>query len=148
MPIRWSAPATMTRRALVCAVHLLLAVLATRAHAQAAKVSPTGQYQASLACAGGVAETPGPNGENYTNAGVLVWDSTGQQLSRPVVVCGQSVVVGGPKAATMQWLIFVFDKAYALVKQCQSQPYIPVSGGRFVCKAGGNVSVTLTVKPH
>ena len=48
----------------------------------------------------------------------------------------------------MQWLIFVFDKKYALVKQCGSDPGIPVSGGRFTCKAGGNVSVTLTLKPR
>lgn len=136
-----------THRALVCAA-LVLATLATRADAQATKVSPTGEYDASLTCSGGVADVPGPNGENYTNAGVQVWDSTAKLLSRPVINCGASVVVGGTGAATMQWLIFVFDKAYALVKQCESQPNTPVSGGRFTCKAGGKVSVTLTLKPH
>jgi hypothetical protein len=54
----------------------------------------------------------------------------------------------GTGAATMQWLIFVFDKAHSLVKQCGSQPNTPVGGGRFTCKAGGNVSVTLTIKPN
>jgi hypothetical protein len=81
---------------------------------------------------------------------VNVWDSSGKELSRPVIHCGaKPVVVGGTGAATMRWIIFVFDKTYAEVKQCESQqPNTPVSGGRFPCKAGGNVSATLTFKPQ
>jgi hypothetical protein len=142
------APGTTTRRALVCAAHLILATLATRANAQGGKVSPTGQYQATLTCGSGVANVPGPNKESYTSVGLLVWDSTAKRLSNPSIVCGQSVAVGGPGAATMQWYIYVIDKAYALVKQCQSQPDTPVSGGRFACKASGTLSATLTLKPQ
>jgi hypothetical protein len=138
----------MTRRALICAAQLLLAALASRADAQAGKVSPSGEYQATLTCSGGVADVPGPNGESYTSVGLQVWDSTAKLVSRPSIVCGQSVVVGGPGAATMQWFIFVVDKAYALAKQCQSQPNTPVGGGRFPCKASGNLSATLTLKPQ
>lgn len=136
------------RRAPVCAVPLALILLAGRADAQAAKISPTGEYEATLTCNGGVAEVPGPNGETYTSVGLQVWDTTAKLLSRPVVTCGASTVVGGAGAATMQWFIFVVDKKYALVKQCQSEPNTPVSGGRFACKAGGNVAVTLTLKPR
>jgi hypothetical protein len=139
---------TTTRRALVCAAQLVLATLATRADAQGGKVSPTGQYLATLTCGGAVADVPGPNSESYTSAGLQVWDSTAKRLSNPSIVCGQSVAVGGPGAATMQWFIFVFDKSYAQVKQCQSQPDAPVTGGRFACKASGTLSATLTLKPQ
>ena len=136
------------RRALVCAAHMVLATLAARADAQAGKVSSTGEYQATVMCGGGVADAPGPNGENYTHAGVQIWDGAAQLLSRPVIQCGGSVVVGGAGAATMLYLIFVFDKAHNLVKQCQSESNTQVSGGRFVCKSAGNVSATLTLKPQ
>lgn len=137
-----------TRRALVCAAQLLLATLATRAHAQAAKVSPTGKYQVSLTCGSGVADAPGPNGENYTSAGVIMWDSLATRPPGPTLSCGaQPVAVGGTGVTNMEWLIFVFDKAHTLVKQCTSQPNTLVSGGRFSCKAAGNVGATLTIKP-
>lgn len=42
----------------------------------------------------------------------------------------------------------MFDKAHTLVKQCGNQPYTPISGGRFTCKAGGKLSATLTFKPQ
>lgn len=139
-----------TRRALVCAAHVVLATLATlatRAHAQAAKVSPTGKYLASLACGGGVSDAPGPNGENYTSAGVIIWDTLATRRPGPTLSCGaQPVAVGGTGVTTMEWLIFVFDKAHTLVKQCESQRNTPVSGGRFTCKAGGNIWATLSIK--
>lgn len=139
----------MTRRApLACAASLALVLLAGRADAQAAKVSSTGEYQATLTCSGAVADVPGPNGESYTSAGVQVWDTTAKLLSRPSITCGATTVIGGAGAATVQWFIFVFDKKYALVKQCESAPDTPVSGGRFTCKAGGNLSATLTLKPR
>lgn len=138
-----------SRRAPVVRVVLLAVVLlAGRAEAQAAKVSSTGEYQATLTCSGAVADVPGPNGESYTIVGLQVWDSTRKQLSRPSITCGATTIVGGPGAATMQWFIFVVDKKYALVKQCESAPDTPVSGGRFSCKASGNQSATLTLKPH
>ena len=141
--------AKMTRRVLVCVGHLVLVTLATRAHAQAAKVSSTGKYQVSLTCGGGVADAPGPNGENYTSAGVNIWDTLATRPPGPTLACGaQPVVVGGTGVTTMEWLIFVFDKAHALVKQCESQRYTPVSGGRFSCKAAGNTWATLSIKPQ
>ena len=130
----------MTRRApLACAASLALVLLAGRADAQAAKVSSTGEYQATLTCSGAVADVPGPNGESYTSAGVQVWDTTAKLLSRPSITCGATTVIGGAGAATVQWFIF---------KQCESAPDTPVSGGRFTCKAGGNLSATLTLKPR
>jgi hypothetical protein len=141
------APIAAPCRTLVCAAHLAFAALATPAVAQEGKVSSTGVYQATLTCGGGVADTPGPNGESYTSVGVQVWDGAGAQLSRPSIVCGQSVDVGGTGAATIQWYIFVFDKAYKLLKQCQSEPNTRISGGRFACKASGNMSATLTLRP-
>lgn len=134
-----------TRGALVCVLALI--VLATPVAAQAGKVSPTGKYQASVSCGSGVAEVPGPNGENYTNVGVLVYDTAANLISRPVITCGASTTVGGAAAATMHWLIFVFDKAYKQVKQCESDRNPPVAGGRFTCKESGALSVTLTLKP-
>ena len=148
MRISPRAPTPGIRRALACAASLCLTTLATRADAQAGKISSTGEYQATLACSGAVADVPGPNGETYTSAGLMVWDASANLLSRPSMQCGASVVVGGTGAATMLWLIFVFDKAYTLVKQCQSPPNTPISGGRFACKGGGNLSATLTLKPR
>lgn len=139
---------TFRRAPLVCAGPLALLLLAGRAEAQAAKVSSTGEYQATLTCSGAVADVPGPNGESYTSAGVQVWDTTAKLLSRPSITCGATTVVGGAGAAKMLWLVFVVDKKYALVKQCESAPDTPVSGGRFTCKAGGNLSATLTLKPR
>ena len=154
MQITPRAPTQGIRRALVCAASLVLATLATRADAQAGKVSSTGEYQASLTCGGGVADAPDwdpttyRSGMNYTSAGVHVWDSLATRRPGLTLSCGaQPVVVGGTGVTTMEWVIFVFDKAYTLVKQCGNQPYTPISGGRFACKAGGNVSATLTLKP-
>jgi hypothetical protein len=48
----------------------------------------------------------------------------------------------------MEWYIFVFDKVHTLQKQCASQPNTPISGGRFACKAAGNIWATLTMKPQ
>jgi hypothetical protein len=141
-------PAPASRRALVGVAHVLFATIATRAVAQDGKVSPTGLYQATLSCGAGVATEPGPNGENYTSVGVQVFDASAQQISRPVITCGQTVVIGGAGAATLAWYIFVFNKVHTLVKQCESKPNTPISGGRFVCKAGGNVSATLTTRPQ
>jgi hypothetical protein len=87
---------------------------------------------------------------------MYVWDGPGKLLSRPVITCGAvPVVIGGTGAATMQCLIFVLDKAYTQVQQCQrgtpppSGPTpVSVSGGRFACKASGNIWATLTIKPQ
>lgn len=131
----------------VVAGQLALAAMATPLLAQDGKVSSTGQYEATLSCGSGVANVPGPNGETYTSAGMFVWDGTGQILSRPSIVCGQSVEVGGAGAATMYWQSFVIDKAYKQVKACNSEPKVPVGGGRFPCKASGNLSATLVLRP-
>jgi hypothetical protein len=126
----------------------VLAAVASRADAQTGKVSPTGKYEASLNCAGGLATEPGPNGENYTSVGLTVFDSEKKGPAGPVVTCGGSVEFGGPEFVTITWNIFVFDKKHVLVKQCGNEPYSPISTGRFPCKAGGNVSATLTIKPR
>lgn len=148
VPITLRAPSSAARGVLVCAACLVLAVPATSAHGQAGKVSPTNEYQVSLACGGGVAREPGPNGGNYTSAGVGVFDSERKGPAGPVVYCGKSVDIGGSWAALITWNVFVFDTAHNLVKQCGNEPYTPLSGGRFPCKAGGNVSATLTIKPR
>ena len=127
---------------------LALVALAAPAAAQDAKVSATGFYKATLSCGSGVAIVPGPNSESYTSTGMFVWDNAGQILSRPAITCGQTVRVGGAGAATMYWQTFVFDKAYKQVKGCTSEPKVPVTGGRFPCKAGGNLSATLTIRPE
>ena len=126
---------------------LAVAAMATPLLAQDGKVSSTGRYEATLNCGSGVVDAPGPNGESYTSAGMYVWDGAGQILSRPSIVCGQSVDVGGAGAATMYWQSFVIDKAYKQVKACYSEPKVPVGGGRFPCKASGNLSATLVLRP-
>ncbi len=132
----------------VIACQLALAALGSSLLAQDGKTSSTGRYKATLACGGGVADAPGPNGENYTSVGVQVFDGGGQQISRPVITCGSSAVVGGAGAATVGWYIFVYDKAHTLAKQCQSEPNSPIGSGRFPCKASGNVTATLTLRPE
>ena len=127
---------------------LALIALAAPAAAQDAKVSATGLYKATLNCGSGVAILPGPNAESYTSTGMFVWDNAGQILSRPAITCGQTVTVGGAGATTMYWQTFVFDKAYKQVKGFTTEPKVPVTGGRFPCKAGGNLSATLTVRPE
>jgi hypothetical protein len=64
------------------------------------------------------------------------------------LTCGAQPVVARHGVTTMEWFIFVFDKAHTLVKQCESQPNTPVGGGRFSCKAAGNMWATLTIKPQ
>ena len=135
------------RRLLITAA-LALATLATPLLAQDGKVSSTGRYKATVTCGSGVADVPGPSGESYTSAGMFVWDEAGQILSRPSIVCGQTVTVGGAGAATMYWQSFVVDKSYKQVKACTSEPKVPIKGGRFPCKASGSLSVTLTLRPE
>jgi hypothetical protein len=77
-----------------------------------------------------------------------VWDANGQNLSKPVIVCGQSRDVGGAGAATVEWQIFVYDKQYTLVKQCGTEGKLPIGATRVACKAGGGLSATLTVRPR
>ena len=131
----------------LAAGQLALAAMATPLLAQDGKVSSTGRYKATVTCGSGVADAPGPNGEAYTSVGMFVYDGGGQILSRPSIVCGQSVDVGGAGAATMYWQSFVIDKSYKQVKACYSEPKVPVGGGRFPCKASGNLSATLVLRP-
>lgn len=138
----------MHLRRLLFAAPLLVATLATPLFAQDGKVSSTGRYQATVTCGSGVADVPGPNGETYTSAGMFVWDNAGERLSNPSIVCGQTVTVGGAGAATMYWQTFVFDKSYKQVKACTSEPKVPITAGRFPCKASGNLSATLTLRPE
>lgn len=138
----------MYLRRLFFAAALVVSTVVTPLLAQDGKVSSTGRYKATVTCGSGVANVPGPNGESYTGAGMFVWDTAGQILSRPSIVCGQTVTVGGAGAATMYWQTFVFDKSYKQVKGCTSEPKVPVTAGRFPCKASGNLSATLTLRPE
>jgi hypothetical protein len=148
LPYHSRREATVHLGPLLFAAPLVLATLATPLFAQDGKVSSTGRYKATVTCGSGVADVPGPNGEAYTIAGMFVWDAADQILSRPSIVCGQTVTVGGAGAATMYWQSFVIDKSYKQVKSCTSEPKVPVTGGRFPCKSSGNLSITLTLRPE
>ena len=121
-------------RTMACAA-LLVGGLASTGLAQSPKVSPSGTYQATLACSGG-----------DRHWGLLqVWDVANQAFPSTEMLC-TGIYQVGTGATRMHYVLLVRDSAGATLKQCENPSTTAMKQGRFICKAG-KISVTLTIEP-
>jgi hypothetical protein len=121
-------------RTLACAA-LLLGGLAPTGLAQSPKVSPSGTYQATLACS---------SGDQHTGM-LQVWDAANQAFPVIEMSCAAIYQVG-TGATRMHYVLRVLDSAGVTLKQCENPSTTAIKQGRFTCKAG-KISVTLTIEP-
>jgi hypothetical protein len=123
-------------RTLACAA-LLMGGLASSGLAQNPNVSPSGTYQAALACSGG--------GLRWHRGLLQVWDGANQALPTIEMSCdGIYEVASG--AMRMHYMLLVVDTAGVTLRQCENPSTSTIKQGRFNCKAG-KVSVTLNIEP-
>ena len=122
-------------RPLACAA-LLTGGLASAGLAQSPKVSPSGTYQATLACSGG--------GLTWHHGQLQVWDAANQALPTIQMSCAETYQVA-TGATRMHYALFVVDTAGVMQKQCENPSTSAIKQGRFACKAG-KISVTLNIE--
>jgi hypothetical protein len=121
-------------RTLACAA-LLAGGMVSTGLAQSPRVSPSGTYQATLACS---------SGDQHTGL-LQTWDAANQALPVIEMSCAGSYQVGAG-ATRMHYVLRVLDSAGVTLKQCENPSTTAIRQGRFNCK-GGKITVTLTIEP-